>query len=134
MIDSLIKLGIDFNFDNLATAAANIKSGKLKPYAVTGTERHKDFPDLPTVAEVYGGNFEAYSWFGLFAPAKTPEDVVSTLAIAMAKASFDGEVRKSLVASGLEPAAVARSDAQKFVAADIKRWSGIITRANVKID
>ncbi|CAN5511529.1 tripartite tricarboxylate transporter substrate binding protein [soil metagenome] len=125
---------LDTDFDNAAFLVPYIKAGKLKPYAVTGTERHKDFPDLPTVAEVYGGNFEAYSWFGLFAPAQTPEDVVSTLAIAMAKANFDSEVRKSLVASGLEPAGVGRGDAQKFVAADIRRWSGIISRANVKID
>jgi tripartite-type tricarboxylate transporter receptor subunit TctC len=125
---------LDTDFDNAAFLVPYIKAGKLKAYAVTGTERHKDFPDLPTVAEAFGGNFEAYSWFGLFAPAKTPEDVMSTLAIAMAKANFDGEVRKSLVASGLEPAGVARSDARKFVAADIRRWSGIIERANVKID
>ena len=125
---------LDTAFDNAAFLVPYIKAGRLKPYAVTGTERHKDFPDLPTVAEAFGGDFEAYSWFGLFAPAKTPDEVVSTLAIAMAKANFDGEVRKTLVAAGLEPASVARSDAQKFVAADIRRWSGIITRANVKIE
>jgi tripartite-type tricarboxylate transporter receptor subunit TctC len=125
---------IDTAFDNAAFLAPHVKAGKLKPYAVTGLERHKDFPDVPTVAEVFGKNFEVYSWFGLFAPAGTPEQAVTTLSIAMTKANHDTEVRKALVAAGLEPAGVPRADVARAVSADYRKWSGIVSRANVKVD
>lgn len=125
---------IDTAFDNTSFLAPHVKSGKLKPYAVTGRERHKDFPDVPTVAEVFGSDFEVYSWFGLFAPAGTPEPVVTTLAQAMAKANEDPEVRKALIAAGLEPAAVPRAEVGRAVAADHRKWAGIIARAKVRVD
>ena len=122
---------LDCVFDNTAFLAQHVKSGKLKPYAVTGRERHKDFPDVPTVAEVLGVDFEVYSWFGLFAPSATPAPVLSTLSIAMAKANFDTEVRKALISAGLEPTGVQPSEAARIVSADYHQFEGIIKRAKI---
>lgn len=122
---------LDAAFDNASFLAQHIQAGKLKPLAVTGRERHQSFPDVPTVAETFGGDFEVYSWFGLFAPAGTPDAIVNTLDTAMAKASSEPEVKKSLEAAGLEPAAISQADAARTVATDHKKWAEIIRRADV---
>jgi tripartite-type tricarboxylate transporter receptor subunit TctC len=69
---------VDFNFDNLATAAAGIKSGKLKALAVTTLARSNALPDLPALSETLKG-FEIDTWWGLVAPAGTPKDVIAKL-------------------------------------------------------
>lgn len=66
---------MDFNFDNLATAAHNIKVGKLKALAVTTGQRSSALPDIPTMSETLKG-FEIDTWWGLVAPAATPQEVV----------------------------------------------------------
>ena len=69
---------VDFNFDNLATAAANIRAGKLKALAVTTAQRSALLPDTPPIADTFKG-FEIDTWWGLVAPAATPADVVAKL-------------------------------------------------------
>lgn len=69
---------VDFNFDNLATAAPSIKSGKLKALAVTTARRSSVLPEVPAVAETLKG-FEIDTWWGLVAPAATPPDVMAKL-------------------------------------------------------
>ena len=75
---ALLSGQVDFNFDNLATASANIKSGKLKALAVTTAQRSPVLPDVPTVAETLKG-FQVDTWWGLVVPAATPKDVVAKL-------------------------------------------------------
>ncbi|NYT43941.1 tripartite tricarboxylate transporter substrate binding protein [Alcaligenaceae bacterium] len=125
---------IDTVFDNTSFLAQHIQSGKLKAYAVTGRQRHKDFPDVPTVAEVFGGDFEVYSWFGLFAPQGTPEQAISLLAEAMSEANSDPATQKTLTGAGLEPANVSRAEASKVVVGDYQKWSQIIDRAGVTVN
>jgi tripartite-type tricarboxylate transporter receptor subunit TctC len=72
---ALVSGQVDFNFDNLATAAPNIRAGKLKALAVTSAQRSTVLPDVPAVAETYKG-FEVDTWWGLVAPAATPRDVL----------------------------------------------------------
>jgi tripartite-type tricarboxylate transporter receptor subunit TctC len=69
---------VDFNFDNLATAAPNIRAGKLKALAVTTLGRSRALPDVPPVADTLKG-FAIDTWWGLVAPAGTPRDVVQKL-------------------------------------------------------
>src|ERR1035437_859041 len=73
---ALLSAQVDFNFDNLATAAPNIRSGKLKALAVTTLTRVSALPDVPPVADTLKG-FAIDTWWGLVAPAATPKDVVS---------------------------------------------------------
>jgi len=68
---ALLSGQVDFNFDNLATAAPNIKAGKLKALAVTTAQRASALPDIPAMAETLKG-FEVDTWWGLVAPANTP--------------------------------------------------------------
>ena len=75
---ALLSGQVDFNFDNLATAAPNIKSGKLKALAVTTAKRSPALPDVPPVADTLKG-FEIDTWWGLVAPAGTPKEVITKL-------------------------------------------------------
>lgn len=94
---------VDFNFDNLATAAANIRAGKLKALAVTTTQRSSVMPDVPTVAETLPG-FEIDTWWGLVAPAGTPADVVAKLNAAFTAALQSPDVKGKFAALLAEPA------------------------------
>ena len=75
---ALLSGQVDFNFDNLATAAPNIRSGKLKALAVTTLNRSPALPDVPPVADTLKG-FAIDTWWGLVAPAGTPRDVIAKL-------------------------------------------------------
>ena len=94
---------VDFNFDNLATAAANIRAGKLKALAVTTTQRSSVMPDVPTVAETLPG-FEIDTWWGLVAPAGTPADVVAKLNAAFTAALQSPDVKGKFATLMAEPA------------------------------
>jgi len=125
---------IDTAFDLTTFLAPHVKAGKLKAYAVTGRQRHKDFPEVPTVSELFGSDYEVHAWFGMFAPAQTPPAAVARLSAAMAQALTNSEVQRGLVAAGLEPAAIPGPEAAKIVSADYRKWTGVIARANVKVE
>jgi tripartite-type tricarboxylate transporter receptor subunit TctC len=120
--------------DNASLLYPHVKSGKLKALAVTGAQPYAPAPDVPTVRSVLGKDYEAYSWFGLVAPKGTPEPVLQKLRAAFTKAAQSAEVRRQLAEQGLEPGV---PDVQAFgavIAADFKKWSGIIVRARVEAD
>ena len=88
---ALLSGQVDCSFDNLASAAANIRAGKLKALAVTTAQRSELLPDLPAVAERFKG-FQIDTWWGLVAPAGTPAEVVQRLNTQAVKALYSAEV------------------------------------------
>ena len=94
---------VDFNFDNLATASANIRAGKLKALAVTTAQRTATMPDVPTVAETLPG-FSIDTWWGLVVPAATPADTVRKLNAAFTQALQSPEVKSRFALLMAEPA------------------------------
>jgi len=124
---------IQLILDNASQLYPYVKSGKLKALAVTGAQPYAPGPEVPVARNVLGKDYEAYSWFGLVAPKGTPEPVVEKLRAAMTKAANNPEVLRELQAQGLEPGVAAR-EFGAVIAADYKKWSGIITRANVQVE
>jgi tripartite-type tricarboxylate transporter receptor subunit TctC len=124
---------IQLILDNASQLYPYVKAGKLKALAVTGATPYAPGPEVPVAKKVLGKDYEAYSWFGLVAPKGTPEPVIEKLRAAMTKAANSPEVRKELEAQGLEPGVPAR-EFGAVIAADYKKWSGIITRANVQVE
>lgn len=92
---------VDLMFNEGHLAVPHIAAGKLKAYAVAGESRHPSLPDVPTIEEVIGQPFNAVSWFGLLAPAKTPEAVINTLWEALQHASKNEKVQSTLREMGL---------------------------------
>lgn len=123
---------VDFGFDTLSGVPL-IKSGKLKALAVSTKDRWHDLPDVPAVAELGYPGFDISFWVGIFAPAGTPPDVVSSLNNAIAEAASDPTVRKRLTAQG-RPLTQSPDAFRTKIGDELKQNQALIKSANIKID
>jgi tripartite-type tricarboxylate transporter receptor subunit TctC len=122
-----------FQFENISTAIPQIKGGKLRPLAVTSSARMPGLPDVPTVEEQGLKDFVVASWYGLSAPAGTPDEITKPLAKAVTTALANPDLRKQLVAMGVEPSSIAPARYKAFVAEEIARWRQLIKSSNAGI-
>ena len=122
-------------FATAASAMPGIKSGRLKPLAVTSARRIESLPQVPTVAEAGFAELEAGSWQGIFVPAGTPREVVDRLFPVVTKVMKDADVIARLKNGGAE-AVTSDSPAafQKYVAAETERWAKIAREAGATPD
>ncbi len=130
---ALLSGQVDFNFDNLATAAPNIRSGKLKALAVTTLERSAVMPDVPTVAETYKG-FAIDTWWGLIAPAGTPRDVVQKLNAAFVDALKSPEVKTRFANLMAEPAPSTPEQFDDFMKRERAKYERVVKISGAKVD
>ncbi len=124
---------VDFNFDNLATASANIKSGKLKAIAVTTAKRSAVLPDTPAIAETLKG-FEIDTWWGLVAPAGTPPDVVAKLNKAFVDALNTPEAKTRFAALMAEPVASSPAEFGAFMKGELAKYEKVVKASGAKVD
>ena len=116
------------------SSAGQIKAGHLRALAVTGRERSKVFPDLPTIAEFYPG-YEVTIWLGLFTAAGTPGAVVAQLHGEVNKALADPEVKRKLnAAGGLEPYISTPSEFADLIRRDYDKYGKIVKEVGIKVD
>ena len=121
-------------FDNISTAAAQVKGGMVRALAITTRERSKLLPDLPTIAESGIPTYEYHTWFGLWAPNKTPRPIIEKLNAEVRKALSDPDVIKNIAASSGEPATMPLADIEPFVKAEIAKWAEVVKKAGIKIE
>jgi tripartite-type tricarboxylate transporter receptor subunit TctC len=93
-----------------------------------------DLPDVPTVAESGFPGFEAYSWIGIFAPAGTPDAVISRLHKDFVLSLQDPEVRTKLVAAGFEPIGSSPLELGQFVRSEYDKWSKFAKEAKIRFE
>jgi tripartite-type tricarboxylate transporter receptor subunit TctC len=116
------------------STAPQIRAGKLRALAVTGSQRSSAFPDLPTIAEFYPG-FETMIWLGLFAPAGTPEPALSRLRTEIAKVLALPEIREKLShGGGLEPYASSLPDFTALIKRDYEKYGKLVRDVGVSVD
>ena len=130
---ALLSGQVDFNFDNLATASANIKAGKLKALAVTTAKRSTALPDIPAVAETLNG-FEVDTWWGLVAPAGTPADVVAKLNAAFVAALNSPEAKTRFAALMAEPVASSPEQFGAFMKSELAKYEKVVKASGAKVD
>ena len=130
---ALLSGQVDFNFDNLATAAPNIRSGKLKALAVTTLRRSPNLPDVPAVAETLKG-FAIDTWWGLVAPAKTPRDVVVKLNQAFVAALQSPETKTRFAGLMAEPAPTSPEEFANFMKAELSKYERVVKASGAKVD
>ena len=130
---ALLSGQVDFNFDNLATASANIKSGKLKALAVTTAQRSAMLPDIPAVAETLKG-FQIDTWWGLVAPAGTPKDVVSKLNQAFVAALNTPEAKARFATLMAEPVANTPEQFGEFMKNELAKYEAVVKASGAKVD
>jgi tripartite-type tricarboxylate transporter receptor subunit TctC len=137
---ALLQGDVDFNFDNIATAAANIRSGRLKALAVTTAARSSALPELPTMAEAGGAiaaglrDFDISTWFGLFGPAGMAADLTARTNKAFADAMATPEFKARMATLMAEPAAGPADQFAAFVRAENAKYERIVKASGASVD
>ena len=131
-ITDLLGGQIQVMFTTVASAAAYVQSGQLRALAVTSAARSAAFPDLPTVAESGVPGYVAESWYGLYAPAGTPTDVIERLNASVTRAVQTPAFRKLEEIEGLTLAVGPPADLNRYVRGEAARWQNLISSSNIK--
>jgi len=124
---------VDFNFDNLATAAPNIKSGKLVALAVTTPTRSSALPDTPAVSEVLK-DFSVDTWWGLVAPAGTPAAVVQRLNQAFVQALNAPETKARFANLMAEPVPTSPAAFGQFMVNELSKYEAVVKASGARVD
>jgi tripartite-type tricarboxylate transporter receptor subunit TctC len=124
---------VSMTFD-LATVMPHIKAGKLRPIAVANATRASAFPDVPTIAEAGLPGYDASAWYGLFAPAGTPKEVVAKINTEMLRALRDPVLRRRLATLGAEPVGSSPEQFASFIRSEYDKWGKVVRDANIKLD
>ncbi|MGT2455532.1 tripartite tricarboxylate transporter substrate binding protein [Cupriavidus basilensis] len=125
---------IDVLFDNLPNVINQIRAGKLKAVGVTGQQRSRLLPDVPTIAEAGVPSYDVNVWFGIQAPAGTPKEIVQKLNQEISKALADPDVVKRFREQGVEVVGSSSSRFSTLVEAEIEKWGGVVRDANVHLE
>ncbi len=135
---ALLSGQVDLNFDNLAAASANIKSGKLKAVAMTTAKRSGAVPEVPTIAEsgaAYGlAAFDINTWFGLFGPAGLPAATTQRLNKAFTEALASPELKARLATLLAEPSPMTSEQFGAFVRAELGKYETVVKASGAKAD
>ena len=125
---------IQLMFDNLASALPNIKAGRVRAVAVTTERRSPQMPELPTIAESGLAGFDVSTWFGVFAPAGLPSEIVTKLNGAINAALQLPDVRSQLSNLGAEPAAYSPQQFADFVRRELVKYEKVVKASGAKVD
>jgi tripartite-type tricarboxylate transporter receptor subunit TctC len=119
-------------FDFVLTGLPHVKSGAVRGLATTGAQRSSVMPDLPTVREAGFGDFEASTWFGVYAPAGTPADIVSTLDAAIAATLGKPAIKERLTGLGVEAMTRGPAALGDLTRSDLAKWGPVVAKAGIK--
>lgn len=125
---------VDAMFPSLTTALPHIKSGKLRALAVASTKRDPVLPDVPTVAEQGFAGFSAIQWWGLCAPARTPEPVVARLNKALNEALALPEIKARLHDMAAEPTPLTPVQFENFLKTEVAKWTQLVRETKLQIE
>jgi tripartite-type tricarboxylate transporter receptor subunit TctC len=118
-------------FEFLAPMTSHIKSGNLRPLAITVAKRFPSLPDVPTAIEGGVAGYDVASWNGLAAPAKTPRAVIERIHQEVVKALASPDVQRRLAELGVEARTSTPEELRKFFAAESQRWSKVVEAAKI---
>jgi len=124
---------IDLMFNALIASAPHIRAGRVRALALTGSQRDRDFPQVPTLAETVPGAM-GDAWFGLSVPARTPPAVVERLRSEMARVLDAPQTRSKLAEMGMQTLNLGPREFQEFVQQEIRKWGPVIKAAQIKAE
>lgn len=133
-IQDLLGGQVDAMFPSLTTALPHIKAGKLRALAVASPKRDPLLPDVPTVAEMGFAGFSAIQWWGLCAPAKTPEPVVAKLNKALNDALANPDITKRMSDMAAEPTPISPQQFEEFLKTEVAKWTKLVKDVNLHIE
>ena len=121
-------------FPGLAAAVPHIRSGRVRPLAVTGTRRHPQFPDVPTLDESGYKGFDAQQWYGVVGPAGMPPALVKQLNDTLSTVLTAPDLRERLAVEALEPRTMSPEQFGAYIRADIARWTAVAKARGIQLD
>jgi tripartite-type tricarboxylate transporter receptor subunit TctC len=131
-VTDLVGGNVQMMFAGISTVLPHIKAGKLVPIAIASPLRNPQLPDVPTVAESGLPGFDVTSWYGLIVRSGTPPQIVQKLYRDIAEALRQDDVRTRLAALGLEPLGNTPEAFDRMIAAESRKWSDIVRKANIQ--
>jgi tripartite-type tricarboxylate transporter receptor subunit TctC len=121
-------------FPGLAAAVPHIRSGRVRPLAVTGLTRHPQFKDLPTLDESGFKGFDAMQWYGVVGPAGIPAPIVKQLNESLNQVLRSPDLREKLSVEAVEPMPMTSEQFGQYIRADIARWTKLARARNIELD
>jgi tripartite-type tricarboxylate transporter receptor subunit TctC len=121
-------------FPGLAAAMPHIRSGRVRPLAVTGAARHPLFKDLPTLIESGFKGFDALQWYGVVGPAGLPAEMVKLLNDTLNKTLAEPDMRDKLSAEAVEPMPMSPAQFADYIRADLARWTQLATERKIQAE
>ena len=133
-VTDLLGAQIEVMMTGAPAVMSHVKAGKMRALAISSAQRIESLPDLPTIAEAGVPGFEAIQWYGVVAPAGTPEAVIARLNAEVNRALATPELKARLVAEGAEAAPTTPQAFGAFIAAEIERWRPVIQKVGLKAE
>lgn len=125
---------VDITFENTLIVLPQVKSGRLRPIAATGSQRSKLMPELPTVAEAGVPGFSASGWYGMMAPVATPKDIIAKLNTEITRVLRMPDIADRLNNLAAEPAPGTPEQFGSFIRTEIDKWAKVVKAANMKAE
>jgi tripartite-type tricarboxylate transporter receptor subunit TctC len=132
-LNDLLGGQVDFSFEQITTGLPHITAGKIRALAVTADKRIPWLPDVPTLEEQGFKGAVGVTFTGVFAPAKTPSDILSRLNDALVKIIKEKDIVDKFFAVGAEARTTSPEEFKKYLAAEHARWAKVIKEANIKV-
>ena len=133
MLD-LVSGNVEIVFSTVSTALGSIQGNKVRALAMTGDQRFERMPELPTIAEAGLKGFEVNNWYGMFAPAGTPKDVIARLNTEIVKILAMPDVKTRLLDSGIIATSSSPEALAAYVQSETAKWAKVIRQANIKVE
>ncbi|HEY0846875.1 MAG TPA: tripartite tricarboxylate transporter substrate binding protein BugE [Noviherbaspirillum sp.] len=133
-LNDLLGGQVDMMFDNLPSSMSHIQAGKLRPLAIAWNKRLEALPNVPTFAELGLKQVNDPAWYGLVAPAKTPEEIIRKLNAATVKVLGMPEVKERLMAQGAEPVGNAPAEHAAEIKAELEKMRNVVNKQGIKLD
>jgi tripartite-type tricarboxylate transporter receptor subunit TctC len=131
---SLLAGDTDLFFNQSGAAMGPIRQGQVRPLAVMSPARLAALPDVPTVAESGLPGYQGILWMGVLAPAATPRDVIDAIHKGLVQALRDPALIKRWETDGVEAVGSAPADFARLIDTELRQWSEVVKRANIKAD
>jgi tripartite-type tricarboxylate transporter receptor subunit TctC len=133
-LNDLLAGRLDFMFATIPSVIEQIRAGRFPAIAVTSTARSRSLPGVPTMVELGFPDFDASSWFGLVAPARTPPAIVARLAEEVHAIIRDPAIERQMVEQGADPVGNGPEAFGAFIAREVDRWAAVVRAANASAD
>jgi tripartite-type tricarboxylate transporter receptor subunit TctC len=133
-LTAVISGEVELTYANIPAISAHVKSGRLRPIANLGPRRSDQLPQVPTMVEAGVKGVEVVVWYGIFAPAATPRDVVAKLADTLGRAARSPDIRQKLLDLGAEPVGNSPEEFSKLFREEVARWAEVVKVSGARAD